>query len=148
MLFSDVLLFSTGVVYFTDWLPKRLSLLPSYHDIQCFLLCQAGPPDTNRIPAEDALGVTVVLLTCSYRNQEFIRVGYFVNNEYEDPELKENMPPVPQYDKVTDQCSAVVNVVWDYSFLIHAFHRDLILCNKLCSAIRWSVHLAWQRLLC
>lgn len=27
------------------------------------------------------LGVTAVLLTCSYRGQEFIRVGYYVNNE-------------------------------------------------------------------
>lgn len=64
---------------------------------------QAGPPDTKRIPDADVLGVTVVLLTCSYRNQEFIRVGYFVNNEYDDPELKENMPSTPQFDKVADQ---------------------------------------------
>ncbi|XP_076440374.1 histone chaperone asf1b-B-like [Babylonia areolata] len=62
---------------------------------------EAGPPDTNRIPDADALGVTVVLLTCSYRGHEFIRVGYFVNNEYDDPELKENMPATAQYDKIT-----------------------------------------------
>jgi len=48
----------------------------------------------------DAVGVTVVLLTCSYRNKEFIRVGYYVNNEYTDPELKENPPSTPHYDKV------------------------------------------------
>lgn len=36
---------------------------------------QADPPDVTRIPEKDAVGVTVVLLTCSYRNQEFIRVG-------------------------------------------------------------------------
>lgn len=40
----------------------------------------------------DAVGVTIVLLTCSYRGQEFVRVGYFINNDYTDPELKE-MPP-------------------------------------------------------
>ncbi|XP_058809355.1 histone chaperone asf1 [Phymastichus coffea] len=61
---------------------------------------QAEPPDTSRIPVNDALGVTVVLLTCSYRNQEFVRVGYFINNEYADPELRENPPPQPQFDKV------------------------------------------------
>lgn len=55
----------------------------------------------SRIPENDALGVTVVLLTCSYRAQEFIRVGYFINNEYSDPELKENPPSPPQFDKVT-----------------------------------------------
>lgn len=53
-----------------------------------------------RIPEADALGVTIVLLTCSYRGQEFVRVGYFINNEYSDPEMRENPPPKPQFDKV------------------------------------------------
>lgn len=54
-----------------------------------------------KIPVVDALGVTVVLLTCSYRQQEFVRVGYFINNEYTDPELRENPPAQPQFDKVS-----------------------------------------------
>ncbi|XP_044763090.1 histone chaperone asf1 [Coccinella septempunctata] len=62
---------------------------------------QADPPNVSRIPENDALGVTVVLLTCSYKSQEFIRVGYFINNEYTDPELRENAPSPPQFDKVT-----------------------------------------------
>uniref|UniRef100_A0A1B0DBV5 Uncharacterized protein n=1 Tax=Phlebotomus papatasi TaxID=29031 RepID=A0A1B0DBV5_PHLPP len=49
---------------------------------------QADPPDVTRIPEQDAVGVTIVLLTCSYRGQEFVRVGYFINNEYADPELR------------------------------------------------------------
>lgn len=61
---------------------------------------QADPPDPNKIPVQDAVGVTVVLLTCSYRNKEFIRVGYYVNNEYTDPELKENPPSTPQFDRL------------------------------------------------
>ena len=65
------------------------------------VLFKAGPPDTGKIPVDDAVGVTVVLLTCSYRTKEFIRVGYYVNNEYSDPELKENPPTSPQYDKVS-----------------------------------------------
>lgn len=36
---------------------------------------QAEPPQPSKIPVADAVGVTVVLLTCSYRSQEFIRVG-------------------------------------------------------------------------
>jgi hypothetical protein len=47
------------------------------------------------------VGVTVVLLTCSYRGKEFVRVGYYVNNEYSDPELREVPPTTPQYDKVS-----------------------------------------------
>lgn len=61
---------------------------------------QADSPKITKIPKEDAVGVTVVLLTCSYRSQEFIRVGYYVNNEYTDPELKENPPIEPIFAKV------------------------------------------------
>lgn len=38
------------------------------------------------------LDVTVLLLTCSYESNEFIRIGYYVNNEY--PE--ELLPPKPE----------------------------------------------------
>lgn len=61
---------------------------------------QAEPPDPSKIPVQDAVGVTVVLLTCSYRGKEFIRVGYYVNNEYADPELKENPPSTPHFDRL------------------------------------------------
>jgi uncharacterized protein YneF (UPF0154 family) len=30
-----------------------------------------------------------------------VRVGYFINNEYTDLELKENPPAQPQFDKVS-----------------------------------------------
>lgn len=62
---------------------------------------EADPPDPSKIPVADAIGVTVVLLTCCYKKQEFVRVGYFINNEYNDPEMKENPPAVPEFDKVT-----------------------------------------------
>ena len=45
---------------------------------------QADHPNVARIPQQEAVGVTVVLLTCSYRGQKFVRVGYFINNEYND----------------------------------------------------------------
>lgn len=43
---------------------------------------QADAPDPASIPNGDILGVTVVLVTCSYKDREFIRIGYYVNNEY------------------------------------------------------------------
>lgn len=43
---------------------------------------QADAPQADSIPASDILGVTVILLTCSYDDKEFIRVGYYQNNEY------------------------------------------------------------------
>jgi len=53
---------------------------------------QADAPDPSKIPDKDLTGATVVLITCSYHNQEFIRVGYFVHNDYETEEMKENPP--------------------------------------------------------
>lgn len=44
--------------------------------------------------------MTVLLLTCSYLGQEFIRVGYYVNNDYDDEQLREEPPPKVLIDKV------------------------------------------------
>lgn len=61
---------------------------------------QAEAPNPSLIPESDAVGVTVVLITCTYLGQEFIRVGYYVNNEYTDPELRENPPLKPDFSQV------------------------------------------------
>lgn len=53
---------------------------------------QSDAPNPELIPDEDKVGVTVVLVTCSYRGREFVRVGYYVNNDYADPFLLENPP--------------------------------------------------------
>jgi histone chaperone ASF1 len=54
------------------------------------------------------VGVTVVLVTCSYREREFVRVGYYVNNEYEGECDLEKGLPVGHIDlaKVTRQILA------------------------------------------
>jgi histone chaperone ASF1 len=48
-------------------------------------------PDHTKIPAEELLsinftneGVTAIILSVSYRKQEFFRVGYYVYNHYID----------------------------------------------------------------
>jgi histone chaperone ASF1 len=52
-------------------------------------LSQASAPLASRIPASDFIGVTVILLTCSYNEQEFVRIGYYVNTEFEEGVLKQ-----------------------------------------------------------
>ncbi|KAL8472654.1 hypothetical protein ACS0TY_029750 [Phlomoides rotata] len=61
---------------------------------------QADPPDPSRIREEDIMGVTVLLLTCSYVGQEFVRVGYYVNNDYESETLREEPPQRVAIDKI------------------------------------------------
>ncbi|SGZ04793.1 BQ5605_C032g11089 [Microbotryum silenes-dioicae] len=60
----------------------HLSLFISAHHLQ------AAAPSPSRIPPSDLIGVTVILLTCAYAEQEFVRIGYYVNTEYGDAELK------------------------------------------------------------
>ena len=61
---------------------------------------EADPPNLRRIPTSEILGVTVILLTCSYDGREFVRVGYYVNNEYDSEELNTEPPAKPDVDRV------------------------------------------------
>ncbi|KAF5180936.1 Histone chaperone asf1 [Thalictrum thalictroides] len=61
---------------------------------------QADHPDPSKIREEDIIGVTVLLLTCSYMGQEFIRVGYYVNNDYDDEQLREEPPQKVLIDRI------------------------------------------------
>ena len=61
---------------------------------------EADPPDLKRIPTSEILGVTVILLTCSYDGREFVRVGYYVNNEYDSEELSTDPPPKPIIERI------------------------------------------------
>ncbi|GJN82858.1 histone chaperone asf1 [Purpureocillium lilacinum] len=61
---------------------------------------EADAPSTSRIPDADILGVTVILLTCAYDGREFVRVGYYVNNEYDSEELNAEPPAKPIVERV------------------------------------------------
>jgi len=80
---------------------------------------QADAPDPSKIPQTEVVGVTVILLTCSYRAQQFIKIGWFVANEYTDPELKENPPQKPQLEQLsrtvltTDVRVTTFAIKWD-----------------------------------
>ncbi|KAJ3174332.1 Histone chaperone asf1 [Geranomyces variabilis] len=63
-------------------------------------MLEAPAPDASRIPTTDIVGVTVVLLMCLYRGREFVRVGYYVNNDYPDEATREHPPEVPDLTKL------------------------------------------------
>lgn len=62
-------------------------------------LLQADPPDAGKLPPGDVVGVTALLLTCSYQAKEFLRVGYYVNVEYADEALREAPPERPVVER-------------------------------------------------
>eukprot|EP00040_Diaphanoeca_grandis_P021488 m.114527 g.114527 ORF g.114527 m.114527 type:complete len:166 (-) comp28358_c0_seq1:164-661(-) len=53
---------------------------------------EAKAPDYTKLPSEEIIGVTVALITCSYQGAEFVRIGYYVNNSYADPALRDDPP--------------------------------------------------------
>lgn len=53
---------------------------------------EGSAPDPSKIPPEDVLGVAALILTGSYKDQEFVRVGYYQNTEYDNEEMKEALP--------------------------------------------------------
>ncbi|KAJ1724324.1 Histone chaperone asf1 [Coemansia erecta] len=61
---------------------------------------EADAPKIDKIPKEDVIGVTVILLSCSYKDKEFVRIGYYVDNMYNTEELQANPPEVPILDKI------------------------------------------------
>lgn len=62
----------------------------------CQFIMEAPPPNPALIPACDVLGIGAVMLTVSYLEKEFIRIGWYVNNEYENEEM--NLTPPETID--------------------------------------------------
>nr|PVC51250.1 chromatin assembly protein [Theileria orientalis] len=61
---------------------------------------RVNPPNFNRLSPDCILGMQAILITGSYCEQEFIRIGYYTNNTYDEDSLRENPPDVPILDKV------------------------------------------------
>ncbi|KAJ6539927.1 ASF1 like histone chaperone-domain-containing protein [Mycena sp. CBHHK59/15] len=84
---------------------------------------EGSPPDPSKIPAEDVLGVAALILTGSYKDQEFVRVGYYQNTEYDNEEMKETPPANIMFHRLVRDISAKPRVtrfqikwcVWCYS---------------------------------
>lgn len=80
---------------------------------------QTDPPNPDLIPQDQLVSITVMLLSCSYRDREFVQVGYYVNNEYDTEELRENPPNRVALDHVSRNILAEkprvtkYNIPWD-----------------------------------
>ncbi|KAJ3559696.1 hypothetical protein NM688_g183 [Phlebia brevispora] len=61
---------------------------------------EGSAPLASKIPPEDVLGVAALILTGSYKEQEFVRVGYYQNTEYDNEEMKENPPTTIRFDRL------------------------------------------------
>jgi len=81
---------------------------------------EGSAPDPSRIPEDDVLGVAALILTGSYKDQEFVRVGYYQNTEYDNEEMKETPPQKIMFNRLVRDISAKPRVTrfhikWDVS---------------------------------
>ena len=90
-------------------------------------------PKPHQLHEPEIVGVTAVLLTCSYKdNQEFLRVGYYVNIEYDSPELNENPPARPDISRLTRHILAEkprvtkFQIDWDEQPMMSAMDEGLL----------------------
>ena len=82
---------------------------------------ESPPPDPRRIPREDILGVAALILTGSYNEQEFVRVGYYQNTEYDNEEMKESPPQNVMFERLVRDISTKPRVTrfqikWSVSY--------------------------------
>ena len=100
-------------------------------------------PDPATIPSTDLVGVTVTLITCCYKQREFIRVGYYVNNEHNDPAINAEIQvrawlfcSVLFFLSLSSVCFVVLLSVPAW--------RELLICDVSCRFF-WA---CWFRTLC
>ena len=75
----------------------------------------AEAPNIAQLPETDVLGVTVVLVTCSYKEREFVRIGYYVNNEYLHPDYVAAPSAKPETAETTTTLEDTANAPPDAS---------------------------------
>ena len=85
--------------------------------------------------------MTVVLLSCAYDDREFVRVGYYVNNEYADEALANDPPAKPVIDKVKRNILAekprVTRFAIKWYVLDSLFPCSYALCFATCPSPRY-----------
>lgn len=61
---------------------------------------KANPPDTSLIPAKEATESAAVIITAAFRGEEFVNVGYFMSNRYDNKEMRRSPPDYPKFDRI------------------------------------------------
>lgn len=82
-----------------DYLLDSVMLGPIERGVLAFEFA-VNAPDYTKMDPSSVVGMQAVLVCALYKQQEFMRIGYYLNNAYSDTVLRENPPDVPLYDKL------------------------------------------------
>lgn len=53
---------------------------------------ECDPPVPEQVPREELIGLTILIISFRFKQQEFLRVGYYTQVAYFDPKLNEHPP--------------------------------------------------------
>uniref|UniRef100_A0A0N5BWZ5 Histone chaperone asf1 n=1 Tax=Strongyloides papillosus TaxID=174720 RepID=A0A0N5BWZ5_STREA len=79
---------------------------------------EVDPPVADKIPKEDFVGVTAIMLKAFYNGQLFNKISWYCAIEYTDPELIENQPETPVIEKLQRRVvfdeprNVIYNIKW------------------------------------
>lgn len=79
---------------------------------------EVDPPVVEKIPREDFVGVTAIMLKAFYSGQLFNKISWYCAVEYTDPELIENKPEIPVVEKLQRRVvfdeprNVIYNIKW------------------------------------
>ena len=90
---------------------------------------EAPAPDSAKVPEGDLFGNAALILTGSYNDQEFVRVGYYQFTEYDNEEMKEALPEPIRFDRLVRDINTKPRVT---RFQIKWYVRLLTCLEVLC----------------
>uniref|UniRef100_A0A0N4ZMR6 Histone chaperone asf1 n=1 Tax=Parastrongyloides trichosuri TaxID=131310 RepID=A0A0N4ZMR6_PARTI len=79
---------------------------------------EVDPPVADKIPKDDFVGVTAIMLKAFYNGQLFNKISWYCVIEYTDPELMENKPENPIIEKLQRRVifdeprNVIYNIKW------------------------------------
>eukprot|EP00981_Chlorochromonas_danica_P001534 scaffold334_cov173-Ochromonas_danica.AAC.10 len=88
-----------------DQVLEEVNVGPIPAGLHRFVL-QTPAPRSDLIKNDELIGMTAILITCSYLDQPFVHIGYYVDNEYEEEFEPENYPNPVDIKKLTRNISA------------------------------------------
>eukprot|EP01039_Chlorochromonas_danica_P003078 gene3078-3361_t len=96
-----------------DQVLEEVNVGPIPAGLHRFVL-QTPAPRSDLIKNDELIGMTAILITCSYLDQPFVHIGYYVDNEYEEEFEPENYPNPVDIKKLTRNISAFLPCVTHY----------------------------------
>ena len=77
-----------------DQILNEMQFTPPIQISQIKLEFIGDPPNIEKIPKKDIIGLSAILLCCSYNEEEFFRCGFYINTSFDNDEMNLKIPEI------------------------------------------------------